>query len=149
MGIDVHSDRYAGVPGAFAGDFRMNAFSEEVRDMGMPQAMKTDACDARILRDTAKFLREVARVDRLAIESGENQPGIVSTKAHLHSFLHLANSMLAKGLNRDRGQRHIPGAVVLGGTETPGFRYRQWLVRKSYLFRIAPQTLIPRARNSA
>ncbi len=35
------------------------------------------------------------------------------------------------------------------GTAILGFGYRQWLVRKSYLFRIPPQTLIPRARNSA
>ncbi len=31
-------------------------------------------------------------------------------------------------------------------TETPGFRYRQGLVRKSYLFRIAGQTLTPQVR---
>ncbi len=29
---------------------------------------------------------------------------------------------------------HEPGPVVC--TAIPGFRYRQWLVRKSYLFRI-------------
>ncbi len=33
-------------------------------------------------------------------------------------------------------------------TGITGFRYRQGLVRKSYLFRIPRQTLIPRARNS-
>ena len=33
MGIDVHSDRYAGVTGAFAGHFRMNSFSEEAGDI--------------------------------------------------------------------------------------------------------------------
>jgi len=54
-------------------------------------------------------------------------------------------------------ESNLKSGIVRGGrshraprsyTEIHGFRYRQGLVRKSYLFRIPPQTLIPRARNS-
>ena len=52
-----------------------------------------------------------------------------------------------KAISRHSGACSRP--PFLGGTVNTGFRYRQWLVRKSYLFRIPPQTLIPQVRESA
>ncbi len=55
-------------------------------------------------------------------------------------------AMLGAGSRHCGARSRLPS---LGGTVIPGFRYRQWLVRKSYVFRIPPQTLIPQVRKSA
>ena len=68
----------------------------------MPETVERDPGDARPLHEAPEFLREVARVHRLAIIPGELQAVIGVARAQLQVILELGNLVGSKRPDRDR-----------------------------------------------